>query len=93
LFAVDEFIAEMEKVAEESFRVLKKGKICAVMIGDVRKYGKVILLGFRIMECFLKAGFANKEIMIKEQHNCRSTKYWERQSNNFLLLAHREEES
>ena len=39
MFAVDEFIAEMEKVAEESFRVLKKGKICAVMIGDVRKSG------------------------------------------------------
>lgn len=78
----------MNKVAEESFRVLKKGKMCAVMIGDVRRYGKVIPLGFRIMECFLRARFTNKEIIIKEQHNCRSTEYWERQDNSFLLLAH-----
>ena len=81
-------MAKMQKVAEESYRVLKKGKMCAVMIGDVRKYGKVISLGFRMMECFLRAGFTNKEIIIKEQHNCRSTDYWGKQNNNFLLLAH-----
>lgn len=85
---VDEFLIEMQAVAEESFRVLKKGKMCAVMIGDVRKYGKVIPLGFRMMECFLKAGFVNKEIIIKEQHNCRSTDFWKRENNSFLLLAH-----
>ena len=54
LLGVDEFLAEMCKVAEESYRVLKKGKMCAVMIGDVRKYGKIIPLGFRMMECFLR---------------------------------------
>lgn len=88
LLGVEEFLAEMKKVAEESYRVLKKGKMCAVMIGDVRKHAKVIPLGFRMMECFLQAGFTNKEIIIKEQHNCRSTDYWEKQNNNFLLLAH-----
>lgn len=88
LLGVEEFLAEMQKVAEESYRVLKKGKMCAVMIGDVRKYGKVIPLGFRMMECFLQAGFTNEEIIIKEQYNCRSTDYWEKQNNNFLLLAH-----
>lgn len=88
LLGVEDFLTEMNKVADEAFRVLKKGKMCAVMIGDIRKYGKVIPLGFRVMECFLKAGFASKEIIIKEQHNCRSTYYWEKQNNNFLLLAH-----
>jgi tRNA G10 N-methylase Trm11 len=88
LLGVVDFLNEMKKVAEESFRVLKKGKMCAVMIGDVRKYSKVIPLGFRMMECFLQAGFVNEEIIIKEQHNCRSTKYWENQNNKFLLLAH-----
>ena len=88
LLGVDDFLAEMYKVAEEAFRVLKLGKMCAVMIGDVRKHGKVIPLGFRMMECFLKAGFINKEIIIKEQHNCRSMDYWDNQNNNFLLLAH-----
>jgi hypothetical protein len=43
---VDDFLVVMQKVAEESFRVLKQGKVCAVMIGDLRKYGKVVPLGF-----------------------------------------------
>ena len=78
----------MRKVAAESYRVLKKGKMCAVMIGDIRKYGKVVPLGFCIMQCFLDAGFINKEIIIKEQYNCKSTDYWQNRENNFLLLAH-----
>ena len=73
---MDEFLEQMIKVAVESYRVLRKGKMCVVMIGDIRRYGKVIPLGFRTMECFLGAGFMNKEIIFKEQHNCRSTEYW-----------------
>ena len=88
LLAVDEFLEQMQKVAKESYRVLKKGKMCAVMMGDIRKYGKVVPLGFRMMECFIRAGFMNKEIIIKEQHNCHSTAYWQRQKKDFLLLAH-----
>ena len=88
LLEVDDFLTEINKVAEELFRILKKGKMCAVMIGDVRKHGKVIPLGFRLMECFLQAGFTNQEIIIKEQHNCRFTDYWKRKNNGFLLLAH-----
>lgn len=88
LLAVDDFLLEMKKVAAESYRVLKKGKICAVMVGDVRKCGKIVPLGFHVMECFLQADFTNKEVIIKEQHNCRSMGYWEKRDNDFLLLAH-----
>ena len=88
LLETDAFLKEMLKVAEESYRVLKKGKVCAVMIGDIRKHKKVVPLGFRTMECFTQAGFVNREIIIKEQHNCRSTDYWEKQNQKFLLLAH-----
>ena len=88
LLGVEEFLKKIWRVAEESYRVLRKGKMCAVMIGDIRKYGKVIPLGFRMMERFLQAGFTNKEIIIKEQHNCRSTNYWKRQEHDFLLLNH-----
>lgn len=84
----EEFLEAMEKVAKEAFRVLKNGKICAVMIGDIRKKGNVVPLGFRTMETFLNAGFQSKEIIIKEQHNCKSTSYWENRNNIFLLLAH-----
>jgi len=45
-------------------------------------------LGFRTMELFLNAGFQLKEIIIKEQHNCKSMLYWKDRNNKFLLLAH-----
>ena len=86
--SVDEFLREIKYVAEESYRVLKKNKICSVMMGDIRKKGNVIPLGFRVMECFLEAGFQSKEIIIKEQYNCKSTDFWKNRNNNFLLLAH-----
>ncbi len=88
LIDVDDFLEQMCKVAKESYRLLKPSKICAVMMGDIRRKGNVIPLGFRVMECFLRAGFINKEIIIKEQHKCRSSDYWEKQNNKFLLLAH-----
>ena len=88
LLDVEEFMLKMKMVAKESYRVLKKGKYCAFMIGDIRKHSRVVPLGFRSMECFLNAGFSNKEIIIKEQHNCCSTDYWKGQYKDFLLLAH-----
>ena len=40
------------------------------------------------MNAFIEQGFSSKEIIIKEQHNCRSTDYWKKQNNDFLLLSH-----
>lgn len=90
LLNIDEFYESMREVAKESFRVLKKGKYCAVMMGDIRRNSCVIPLGFNVMNLFLNTGFRLKEIIIKEQHNCSSTKYWEKISleKNFYLLAH-----
>lgn len=85
---IKKFIEEMKPVAAESFRVLKKGKFCAFLIGDVRKNGVLYPLGFELMNVFINAGFSLKEIAIKEQHNCIGTKKWEKEKNNFLLLAH-----
>ena len=88
LLSLSDFIDKIKAVADESYRVLKTGKICAFMMGDIRKKGNVIPLGFETMQVFMKAGFKNKEIIIKEQHNCKSTKYWNAKKRNFLLLAH-----
>ncbi len=88
LLDIDNFLHKMQMVAKESYRVLKKNKYCAFMIGDIRKHSRVVPLGFQTMECFRKAGFSNKEIIIKEQHNCRSTDYWKTKNSDFLLLAH-----
>jgi len=78
----------MVEVARESYRILKEGKICCFMMGDIRHKGNVIPLAFETLNIFLQEGFKTKEIIIKKQNNCRSTKHWERRNNSFLLLAH-----
>jgi len=84
------FLPEIHKVAEEAYRVLKKDKYCAVLMGDTRKNGMVQPLAFETMTMFRLAGFKLKEIIIKEQHNCKATGFWKTNSikHNFLLLAH-----
>ena len=88
--APERFLSEMKKVAAESWRVLKPERFCCVLIGDIRRNGYVTPLGFQVLTAFEEAGFRTKEIVIKEQHNCKSTSYWEKRSEkcNFLLLAH-----
>ncbi|MCL4278081.1 DNA methyltransferase [Candidatus Kuenenia stuttgartiensis] len=84
------FLKEMDKVAKESYRVLKPGRQCAILIGDTRKKKHVIPLGFNLINVFLNAGFKIKELVIKRQHNCKTTGFWYTNSIkfNFLLLAH-----
>ena len=84
----EDFIFAMKDVANEAYRVLKSKAICAFMIGDVREKGYVRPLGMDTMQIFIKAGFQLKEIIIKEQHNCRSTEYWQKKKKDFLMLAH-----
>ncbi len=89
-FDIDNFLKEMSKVARESFRVLKPGRQCAILIGDMRRKKHVIPLGFRLINVYLDAGFKLKELIIKRQHNCKTTGFWYENSikYNFLLLAH-----
>lgn len=85
-----DFMIEMKKVAAESHRVLKEDKFCTVLMGDTRKKGHMVPLSFEVMQIFQEAGFKLKELIIKEQHNCRATGYWKTNSvkYNFLLIAH-----
>lgn len=85
-----DFLLAMEKVASECYRVLKKDKFCAIVMGDTRKKGMVQPLGFETMKKFLGVDFKLKEIIIKEQHNCKATGFWKTNSQkyNFLLLTH-----
>ena len=84
----EDFLKELEQVAKESYRVLKKQGICTFMIGDIRKKGYVLPLGMSSMQKFVDAGFKLKEIIIKEQHNCKATEYWNNIEKTFLMLAH-----
>ncbi len=90
LLKVKDFLEEMKKVATESYRILKKDKFCAVLMGDTRQKGHMIPMSFDVMKIFQDAGFRLKELVIKEQHNCRATGYWKTNSvkYNFLLIRH-----
>ncbi|MDO5028796.1 MAG: DNA methyltransferase [Bacillota bacterium] len=87
---ISDFLEEMKLVAAESYRVLKKDKFCAVLMGDTRQKGHMVTMAFDVMKIFENSGFKLKELIIKEQHNCRATGYWKTNSikYNFLLIAH-----
>ena len=89
-FKVNDFLKQMKSVTSESYRVLKFGKFCAILMGDTCKKGHTIPLSFKTMQIFEEADFRLMEIIMKEQHNCRATGYWKTNSikYNFLLLAH-----
>ncbi len=57
----------MKAVASESYRVLKTGKFCAVLMGDTRQKGNMIPMSFDVLRIFENEGFKLKELIIKEQ--------------------------
>lgn len=87
---IDKFADEMEKVARELYRVLRKGKYCAILIGDTRRNKMYQPIAYKVMDRFIKAGFQLKEDIIKRQFNCRATGFWVKKSkeSNFLLIMH-----
>jgi DNA modification methylase len=88
LSSLAKFCDQIERVAQECFRVLKSGKYCAILIGDTRRRRHFVPLAFNVMQRFLKVGFILKEDVIKLQHNCTTTRYWNAQKRDFLLIMH-----
>ncbi len=86
---IDEFLREMEKVAREYYRVLKPGKVCAILIGDTRKHKHYVPIFYNVMKIFLFLGFVLKENIIKLQWNMKSTREkWRGKNYEFLLVAY-----
>jgi len=84
-----DYLAEMEKVAREAWRVLKPGKYCGMLIGDTRKHTHYIPIAFPTMEAFLEASFILKEDIIKQQWKTKSTRErWRGRRTDFYLIAH-----
>lgn len=90
LLGIEDYFRAIYNVANESYRVLKPKSKCAIIIGDIRKKGYMKPIGFKVMDKFLEVGFLLKEIIIKEQHNCKSTDKWIKiaKQKNFLLIQH-----
>ena len=85
---VSDFVEEMKKIAEESYRVLKPGKHCAILIGDTRRHRHYVPVAFRVMQAFLEAGFILKEDIIKLQWHMKSTRERWSGKYDFYKIAH-----
>lgn len=67
LMPLDEYMKAMEAVARESYRVLKKGRYCVIMMGDIRKQGCIIPLGPGVANAFVSSGFKLKSVIINKR--------------------------
>jgi DNA modification methylase len=68
------YLEGMKEIAEESFRVLRPGRFCAVLVGDTRKHRHHVPIAFRVMQGFLDAGFVLREDVVKYQWKTKSTR-------------------
>ena len=84
-----EFLKAMRKVAGESYRVLRPGRYCAILIGDTRKGRHYIPISIGVLQAFLSVGFVLKEDIIKVQHKTKTTREkWRGHKYDFYKIAH-----
>jgi hypothetical protein len=82
------FVGAMRIIATEAMRCLMPGGVFCVLIGDIRRNGKVVPLGMRVLNA-ITDGFTIEEIIIKTQHNCATSHFWSKSNKpSFLRLAH-----
>jgi len=83
------FCDEIQKVAEQLYKLLRVGGVCAILIGDTKKDKKFTPLGFQVMERFLADNkFVPEEIIIKTQHQDKSTEFYCNKILENYLLSH-----
>jgi len=86
--SVDDFSKGLEEIISSSIRCLKKGGRLALLIGDVRRKGSLIPLGFVTVGLINKSGLILDQVIIKAQHNDTSTNLYKRHSSLEYLIAH-----
>ena len=74
VYSLDEYLRGMREIAKESFRVLKPGRFCAILIGDTRRRRHYVPIAFRVMQQFLDVGFILREDIIKCQWNVKKSR-------------------
>ena len=82
-----EFARRIGLLAQEVHSALKPDGLCAVLMGDVRRDGRLIPLGFETLVQFLKTGFELQDSIIKAQHRDRSSEFYLGKDKQ-LLLSH-----
>lgn len=71
---IGKYMKSMRKVASESYRVLKPGRYCAILVGDTRRGRHHVPIAFRVMQAFLDEGFILREDVVKYQWKTRTTR-------------------
>jgi DNA modification methylase len=84
---INNFCDEIEEVARNLYLRLKPGKFCVVMIGDIRRNGAIVPLGFLVMDRFFRAGFKLQEIIVKTQHHEMASIFYLK-NRDMLRIAH-----
>ena len=82
------FGRKLQAFAKEVYDVLAPGGFCAVLIGDVRKAGVLVPLGFQTLANFRAGNLELQDIVIKPQHHDSSSGFYTHRTGLELLLAH-----
>lgn len=87
---IPNFLDALQVALKEMYRVLKPGRVCAILIGDTRKGQHYIPLSYFVLQRCLKTGFALKEEIIKTQHNTTYAPRWYASAKQykFYLIMH-----
>lgn len=81
----EEFLARITAFAEGTTPYLASSNACALLIGDVRRRGRIIPLGAWTLDAFSKVGFQLDDIIVKTQHRDRSSEFYYSSSDGYLL--------
>jgi methylase of polypeptide subunit release factors len=82
-----EYLNEIRKVAQEFRRIIKSTGHVGIMIGDTRKNGQLVPLGFKLLQIFEEEGFKLLEVFIKEEERCSSNEFY-RNHDSIIRIAH-----
>ena len=84
----DVFFTKLGAFARQAISILAPNAVCALLVGDVRKAGHLIPLGFNSATVFQREGFTLESIIIKAQNQERSIEFYRHNSGGHYLLEH-----
>ena len=82
------FYKRLGDFAREAFQLLEGNGICALLIGDVRRGGRLIPLGVNAAARFQSEGFKLESVIIKTQNRDRSAEFYRNPGATSFLLEH-----
>ena len=82
------FYDRIEEFACQASTMLAPKGVCALLMGDVRKNGRLVPLAFDSATRFCLAGLNLEAIVIKTQNHDRTTEFYRDTGKDRLLLTH-----